>query len=65
MLEKQRREPQRHMNDDHRRAVVEGHQLGQYPPEGYEGDFDEEEDENGYEEDMYEEAYEADNLHTS
>ena len=28
-------EPQQHMDDEHRRAVVEGHQLGQYPPEGY------------------------------
>ena len=58
MLERQKKEQQQpHMNDDHRRAVVEGHHLGQYPPEGYEmemDDYDEdEEEENGYNEHMY------------
>lgn len=42
MLEKQRREPHAHMDDDHRRAVVEGHHLGQYPPEGYELGYEDE-----------------------
>ena len=34
MLKKNKKE-QPPMNEEHRRAVVEGHHLGQYPPEGY------------------------------
>lgn len=65
ILEKKRKEPQPHMNDDHRRAIVEGHHLGQYPPEGFEDDYDED-DENDFQEgEMYEEQYEVGNLHTS
>ena len=55
MLENQKKDvpkkrEQAHLDEDHRRAVVEGHHLGQYPPEGYEMemDYDEDEDEEGY-----------------
>ena len=34
------RKGQPHMDDEARRAVIEGHHLGQYPPEGYEPDYD-------------------------
>jgi hypothetical protein len=55
MLEKQR-QPHPHMDDDHRRAVVEGHHLGQYPPEGFEVEYDDE-DEHSYDEEMDAEDY--------
>lgn len=34
------RKPVLHMDDMMRRAVVEGEHLGQYPPEGYEMEYD-------------------------
>ena len=53
------------VDEQHRKEVVEGHHLGQYPPEGYEGEYDDEEDEEFHESDLYGEEYQQGNLHTS
>lgn len=59
------RQPHPHMDDQARRAIVEGHHLGQYPPEGYEPDYEEEDEDEFNEAEMYGDQFEAGNLHTS